>query len=353
MALTLDLADVAKQLKSAAGELGFVLSGITPAATPPGYDALQAWLAAGYAGEMHYFAERLPAYRDLNLVLPGASSLLLLAMPYLPASDTPPPEGAGRVASYAWGVDYHQELWRRLDTLCELLRTLVPGCRCRGVTDSAPLLEREFAQLAGLGWIGKNTLLLNRDYGSWFFLAALVSDVPLPADQPFAADHCGTCTACLTACPTNAFVQPYVLDATRCISYLTIETRTALSETDRQRIGDWLWGCDICQMVCPWNNKVPSTTDPAWQPPAGGPAVELGELFYWTDEQFATRFRHTPLWRAKRRGLLRNAAIVLANQGETRAIPALTQGTADPDELVRAVSAWAIEKLQSKSLPGP
>lgn len=348
MSQNLTPAEVTARLKSAARELGFPLVGATQAVTPAGFHRLHEWLAAGFAGEMGYLVNRLPAYGDLNLVLPGAQSLLLLAMPYRTAEPQPISPGQGRVSRYAWGDDYHHVIWKRLDQLCDLLRDWVPDCQCRGVTDSAPLMEREFAQLAGLGWVGKNTLLLNREYGSWFFLAALVTDAALEYDHARETDHCGTCTACLAACPTDAFPAPYILDATKCISYLTIETKGSLSDADRARIGDWFWGCDICQDVCPWNHKAPPSDDAAWQPREGRNPLELAELFSWPEERFYAEFRRTPLWRAKRRGLLRNAAIVLANQSDKNALDALQLGTTDPDEIIRETCLWAIQKIQEK-----
>jgi epoxyqueuosine reductase len=328
--------------------------GVTPAVAAPGTARLHDWLERGYAGEMDYFAARLAAYSDLNLVLEGARSLLVLAMPYRneePRDDLP--AGSGRVSRYAWGDDYHRTLWDRMEPLGALIRARVPGAKARGTTDSAPIMEREFAQLAGLGWIGKNSLLLNRELGSWFFLAVVITDVELVPDEPYANDYCGTCRACLDACPTNAFVQPYVLDATKCLSYLTIEVRGEIPAEQRGAFTDWLWGCDICQEVCPWNNKAPTSHDPAWQPTAGHPMPDLIELFAWDEERFRREFRHTPLWRAKRRGLLRNAALLLGNQAprftdnmqRTKAIQALQQGLQNDEEFVRGAAAWALAQF--------
>jgi len=209
------------------------------------------------------------------------------------------------------------------------------------------LLEREFAQLAGLGWIGKNTLLLNKSFGSWFFLAALLTDQELVYDEPHATDHCGTCRACLDACPTDAFPQPYVLDATKCISYLTIELREQIPETLRAGMGDWVFGCDVCQDVCPWNNRVPTTNEPAFAPRPDNNPLQLAALFYLSDGQFRDRFRKTPLWRPKRRGILRNAAIVLGNQRAQTAVPALTHGLEDPDPLVQDSCRWALQQISN------
>jgi epoxyqueuosine reductase len=349
---------LANELKKRAHELGFTLTGVAPAVAPPGAARLDQWLALGYAGDMHYLADRREAYADPARVLEGVRSILMLALPYRTAEATAVEPGQGRVARYAWGsVDYHDCLRERLHDLADYLRVLVPTATTRGVVDTAPLLEREFAQLAGLGWVGKNTLLLNRDAGSYFFLAALLTDVELPIDAPHAADHCGTCTACLSACPTQAFPQPYVLDASRCISYLTIEHRGEIAPDLRPGLGDWLFGCDICQEVCPWNHHADKHGPPSafhlppspFAPLPDSNPLDLIPLFDLTDADFRARFRHTPLWRPHRRGLLRNAAIVLGNQRFAAALPALNRGLADDEPLVREACAWAISQINSDS----
>jgi len=256
--------------------------------------------------------------------------------------------GEGRISRYAWGTaDYHDLIHSRLRQLSGRLLAWAPDARVRGVVDTAPLLERDFARLAGLGWIGKNTLLLNRQAGSWFYLAALLTDRELDYDTPHETDHCGSCRACLDACPTQAFPQPYVLDATRCISYLTIELRTAIPPDLRPLVGDWLFGCDVCQEVCPWNRRAPCSNEPSFAPVPERNPQGLAELFFWTEAEFRDGFRHTPLWRAKRRGVLRNAAIILGNQRANSAIPALSRGLCDPDSLVREACAWALGCLDS------
>jgi epoxyqueuosine reductase len=338
--------EFSQQLKQRALELGFPLCGICPAIAPVGANRLDEWLAAGYAGQMHYLADRREAYNHPRHVLDGAQSIVMLAMHYRTAEPTPPAAGQGRVSRYAWGeLDYHHVIRDRLHQLADFLRELVPAAQTRGVVDTAPLLEREFAQLAGLGWIGKNTLLLSKRAGSYFFLAALLTDQLLDYDKPFAADHCGTCTACLDACPTDAFPQPYVLDASRCISYLTIELGDAIPVELRSGMGDWVFGCDICQDVCPWNHDSPRTEEPAFAPLPEMNPLQLTQLFELTEADFRSRFRHTPLWRAHRRGLLRNAAIVLGNQRHASALPALAQGLRDAEPLVRGAAAWALEQL--------
>jgi epoxyqueuosine reductase len=370
---------LANDLKKRACELGFTLTGVAPAVAPPGAARLDEWLARGYAGDMHYLADRRDAYADPARVLEGVRSVLILALPYRTAEPEPIEPGQGKVARYAWGsVDYHEVIRDRLHDLADYLRELVPAAKTRGVVDTAPLLEREFAQLAGLGWIGKNTLLLNRNAGSYFFLAALLTDVELPIDAPHVADHCGTCTACLTACPTQAFPQPYVLDASRCISYLTIEHRGEISPDLRRGLGDWLFGCDVCQDVCPWNYHASRQSEASrvvpdpdnveasgsgttrlatenelasrvFAPLRDSNPLDLIPLFDLTEADFRARFRHTQLWRPHRRGLLRNAAIVLGNQRAVASLPALHRGLADDEPLVREACAWAIAQMNSDS----
>ena len=341
-----DPAELAEFLKRRAAELGFSLSGICPAVTPTGRNRFQQWLEAGYAGRMHYLNERREAYEHPRHVLEGVHSLVMVAMPYDSVEPAECEPGFGRVSRYAWGdVDYHDLIRDRLHTLADDFRRLVPEADTRGVVDTAPLLEREFAQLAGLGWVGKNTMLLSRSAGSYFFLAALLTDQLLAYDQPFVEEYCGTCRACLDACPTDAFPQPYVLDATRCISYLTIELQDAIPKELRKPMGDWLFGCDVCQVVCPWNNHSPKTEEQAFYPQTSKNPAELIALFDLDEMQFRARYRRTPLWRAHRRGLLRNAAIVLGNQQHRPALEALCRGLSDEELLVRGACAWALGQL--------
>lgn len=335
-----------EHLKQEAARLGFQRVGVCPAVTPTGIHRFHQWLEAGFAGEMTYLPDRSAAYEHPRHVLEGARSLLVMAMNYRTDPPRPVQTGQGIVSRYAWGSnDYHDLIHDRLKQLRRTMLRCVPHARVRGVVDTAPLLEREFAQLAGLGWIGKNTLLLNTQIGSWFFLAALLTDVELEYDEPATTDHCGTCTACLDACPTGAFPRPYVLDATRCISYLTIELRGSVPEPLRAGMGDWLFGCDVCQEVCPWNRRAPLSDEPAFQPDEASNPVALAALFELTDEAFRQRFRKTPLWRSKRRGILRNAAIVLGNQRDPSAIGTLQRGLQDAEPVVRAASAWALGQI--------
>ena len=339
---------LSQQLKIRARELGFQLCGICPAVAPPGASKFTEWLTAGYAGKMHYLAERQEAYQHPRHVLEGARSIVMLGMNYATELPAEPQTGQGRVSRYAWGeADYHDLIRDRLHSFADCLRDLVPTARTRGVVDTAPLLEREFAQLAGLGWIGKNTLLLSKHAGSYFFLAALLTDERLHYDTAHAVDHCGTCTACLDACPTDAFVGPYVLDASRCISYLTIELQESIPEELRSGLGQWAFGCDVCQDVCPWNHDAPLAEESAFLPEPDKNPLALDALFELDDATFRHRFRHTPLWRSHRRGLLRNAAIVLGNQQAESSFRALSRGLLDEEPLVRGASAWALGQLRS------
>ncbi len=338
--------ELSQSIKSIAGQEGFDWCGISPAIAPPGLEHFQQWLEAGYHGQMEYLETRRDACAHPRHVMDGAESVVMLALGYDISNPQPASAGHGRVARYAWGSrDYHDVIHDRLKRLRNRVEQLHPDLSARGVVDTAPLLEREFAVLAGLGWQGKNTLVLNRSLGSWFFLAALLVNLPLEYDQRRETDHCGTCRACLDSCPTDAFVQPRVLDATKCISYLTIELRGPIPLDLRESMGSWVFGCDVCQDVCPWNRRVPPTGVREFRAEAELNPLELRKLFEMDDEQFRARFRRTPLWRSRRRGLLRNAAIVLGNQRDPAAIAALRRGLHDAEPLVRGASAWALGQI--------
>jgi epoxyqueuosine reductase len=249
------------------------------------------------------------------------------------------------VAKYAQAPDYHRVLWDRLNALADWLDRELPGTTSHGVSDTAPLLERDFARRVGLGWIGKNTMLLNKEHGSFFMLGALLTTADLAPDPPQEMGHCGTCTACLEACPTQAFVEPGWLDARRCVSYLTIELKTAVPEDLRPNVGDWLFGCDVCQDVCPWNHRpnlspgLPARPDLA--------AINPVELLGLSPDELRRRFKGTALRRANWRGLLRNAAIVLGNRGDPTALPVLREAMKWDDEVVRETCEWAIEQIEA------
>jgi len=360
-----------QRLKACARALGFELVGIAPAAPADDFEHLGAWLAHGYAGDMAYLKRQGDARRHPASILPEVRSVVMVGLNYHSASNrrrespgassgaqgceaalSAPPgdlrrrfESRGHIATYALGDDYHDVLRAKLSELLAWLHSEVPGVEGRGVVDTAPLLERDFARRAGLGWIGKNTMLIDKRLGSFFFLGALLLDIDLRPDAPFTADHCGTCTRCLDACPTGAFVGPQQLDARRCISYLTIELRGPVPEELRPGMGEWLFGCDICQDVCPWNHKAPLGVEPALQPRADLLALDIVDVLQLSDAEFRARFRGTALWRTKRRGLVRNAAIIAGNTGERRAVEALERLVRDDDEVVAEAARWALTRI--------
>lgn len=338
------------RIKDHAHSLGFELVGIAPAADADGFAHLQDWLAQGFAGDMDYMQRHADARRHPDSMLPDVRSVIMVGINYKhAASSTPQAANTGRVSCYAGGLDYHEVLREKLKALLEWIQAEVPGTRGRAVIDTAPLLERDFARRAGLGWFGKNTMLLHKKLGSYFFIGALLLDRALLVDEPFATSHCGSCTRCLDACPTDAFVGPYQLDARRCISYLTIELRGSIAEELRTGMGDWIFGCDICQEVCPWNRKSPPGLDAALQATVTELQVDLLELMSLSEAGFRERFQHTPLMRTKRSGLLRNAAIALGNIGNERALPVLEQAVEDEEPVICEAAAWAIAQIRAKA----
>ena len=341
-------ANLTSRLKQQALQLGFVKAGVATARSPNRLQKLHSWLDCGFEADMNYFHTRRAAYEHPEHVLSGCKSILMMAMPYPPGSETEDVvSGQGKVARYARGDwDYHDVIHDQLTSLKKWLANEVPDAKARGVVDTAPLLEREVAEEAGLGWVGKNTLLLDRTLGSYFFLAALLTDIELDPDEPFEKGFCGTCTACLDACPTNAFPEPFVLNANRCISYLTIEHRECIEEGLAKDFSDWIFGCDICQEVCPWNRKVESYA-PEYTPQY--PVLSLSEQLTLDEDEFRSRFRKTPMWRAKRRGMIRNALILVANQRELNLLSAVEKLQNDPDDLIRKTASWVLKKLEHET----
>ena len=333
------------RLKQHAHALGFDLVGVAPATAADGFAHLTEWLRNGYAATMQYMHRHVEARRHPEAILPDVRSVVMVGMNYKPADEQETPRRA-KVARYARGLDYHDVLRERLKRLLAWLQAEQPGCHGRAVVDTAPLLEREFARRAGLGWFGKNTMLLNKRLGSYFFLGALLVDIELRPDAPHTASHCGTCTACLDACPTQAFPAPGVLDSRRCISYLTIELKEDVDVDLRSRLDGWLFGCDICQEVCPWNRKAPLGAIPELQPRPDLEALDPVELLLLSEEEFARRFHGTALMRTRRRGLLRTAALLLGNRGDPAALPALRRALDDAEEIVREAARWAIEQIE-------
>ncbi len=342
-------AELTQSLKSLAKEAGFFLCGAAPAIRPPHYDFFCQWLDRGLAGGMSYLPDRRAAYAHPRSILDRAQSVLMLGASYFVGygSDLPLPAGHGRIAKYAWGgEDYHDWIHPRLKKMIQSVQKDWPSVQARGVVDTAPLLERDFARLAGLGWVGKNTLSINKRFGSYFFLAAIILDAELEYDQPHESDHCGTCTRCLEACPTQAFPEPGVLDARRCISYLTIEHRGAVDPQLREGIGDWWFGCDVCQDVCPWNRHADVEPLATPTPATLEPTVSLREILLLDEASFRERFRGTPMWRSKREGAVRNAAYVVGNRRDPSLVEELSRLLAtDTSPTVRGACAWALGRI--------
>ena len=340
-------------IKTEARRLGFQLVGVTIPDTPPHYPVYESWLTAGLHGEMAYLeTERARERRaDPHQILPECQSILVLGIRYpTPTGDTrhirtPPPRG--RTASYAWGDDYHDILPPRLKALAQFIEEQaghpVPS---RWYTDTGPILERDLAQRAGLGWIGKNTCLIHSQQGSYFLLAELLLGLPLKPDPPFTSDHCGSCTRCLDACPTQCILPNRTIDATRCISYLTIELKGPIPIELRPQIGNWIFGCDVCQEVCPWNIRFSTPdNDPAFTSRENVPTPDLRTELHLTPEQFNRKFKGSPIKRTKRRGYLRNVAVALGNAGDPTVVPDLIHALHDPEPLIRAHAAWALGQI--------
>ena len=341
-------------IKDQARRLGFILAGVTTPEPPPHLSTFERWLDAGRHGTMHYLADERARTRraDSRQILPECKSILVLAAPYADpkfaeASEKPAPGPSGRVAAYAWGADYHKVLLPRLKELVTYIEKRVghpvPN---RYYTDTGPILERDLAQRAGLGWIGKNTCLINPKHGSYFLLAEILLGIELEPDSLFITDHCGTCTRCIQACPTSCILSDRTLDARRCISYLTIELKDDIPEELRSLLGDWVFGCDVCQMVCPWNRFAGESDDEAFSPRPDILRPNLIRELELTPEAFNRKFKNSPIKRAKRRGYLRNLAVAAGNSVDKSTIPALEKAGKDNESLVREHANWALKKVR-------
>jgi len=336
-------------IKQQARWLGFLLAGVTTPETPPHFSTFECWLDAGQHGEMRYLAdERARARRaDPRLILPKCKSILVLAAPYAALKPSETSEGlgpTGRVAAYAWGDDYHNVFLPRLGELVAFIEAQVGHpVSNRYYTDTGPILERDLAQRAGLGWIGKNTCLINPKHGSYFLLAEILLGIELEPDPPFVPDHCGTCTRCIEACPTECILPDRTIDARRCISYLTIELKGDIPTELRPLLGYWIFGCDVCQIVCPWNRFASLQGDASFSPRPDLPAPNLIRELELTPEAFNRKFKDSPLKRAKRRGYLRSVAVALGNSGDEKTIPALENAREDIEPMIREHAAWALK----------
>jgi epoxyqueuosine reductase len=296
------------EIKRRAAALGFAATGIARLEPNAHAAELDRWLNAGHAGTMTYLHRQAEKRKDPRTIMPHARSAVVTLTNYFHGQRAP--EG-GRVAQYAWSPDYHEVLGTRLEQLATAIREIAPGAATRCYVDAGPVPERELAQLAGLGWIGKNMMLIHPEIGSFTFIGVVLTDADLPPDTPFEADRCGTCRRCLDACPTQAFVAPRNLDARACISYLTIEHRGDFTETEQAQIGDWVFGCDVCQDVCPWNvSFARATSDPGFAVRADLAAPDARELATIEEADFQRRYGDTPFTRPGARGMRRNAACV-------------------------------------------
>lgn len=343
----------AERLQARAIALGFNGVGITRADPAPTLDAYLSWIDAGYHAEMGYMArpDRIARRRDLNVILPRAQSMIIVALDYHALNipdDLLHDPARGRFAAYAWGVDYHDIMTPRLEALAAWLRDEAHvDVAHRVYVDTGAVLERSHGQQAGLGFIGKNTLLIHPQRGSYFFLGEIITDLTFDAyDSPARDSMCGRCTRCLSACPTDAFPRPYVLDARRCISYLTIEHKGRIDPALRPLMGNWIYGCDVCQDVCPWQRFSLPTREPAFQPRAlDTVAPPLLDVLALDETTFKARYGHTAAARIKRARLVRNACIAAGNWGDESAIAALTPLLTDADSQVRGHAAWAVYQI--------
>jgi epoxyqueuosine reductase len=338
----------AARARSLALEAGFDLAGVAAADAPAELAFFAEWIGRGYAGEMAYLTTQREKRSDLRRAFPWARSVVSVALQYDTAEpySTDVPADRGWIARYAWGDDYHDVMKAMLERLAAALAAELGPLQSRVYVDTGPIVERAYAAAAGLGAWGKNTCLLHPEHGSWFFLGEVITDADMEPDRP-RADMCGTCTACLEACPTGALVAPYVLDATRCISYLTIEVKGAIVEDRRAGVGRHVFGCDICQDVCPWNRRRRHAGGPQFAARPGLAAPELSALAADTldEDAFRSRFRGSPVKRAKRRGMLRNVAVALGNSGNAEHRPLLLRLAEDADPIVREHAAWALQRL--------
>jgi len=335
-----------QEVKRRALALGFDLVGIAPAERPAHADSYLDWLKRGYHGAMAYL-ERPDAVErrlDPSTALPGARAIVAVAMNYSSRDSSPVDDGSRAiVARYARGADYHQLFEEKLEQLAGSLRELCgQGTGTRAYVDYGPVLERDHAQRAGLGWIGKNTVLINPAIGSYLILGVILTDAELEPDEPFLPDHCGTCERCVQACPTGAILAPRELDARLCISYLTIELRGPIPRELRRLIGNRIFGCDICQEVCPWNCETPATREPRFQPREELTGPDLVGLANLGEAEFREHYSGTAIERAKRHGFLRNVAVALGNWGDSAALPALITSLNEDVPLVRGHAAWAL-----------
>jgi epoxyqueuosine reductase len=338
---------IKRSLVSRAQTLGFDSCKIARLAPPAHSGEFRSWLREGGAGEMQWMERGAEKRCDPQQILPGACSIIVVALNYWQGADAAP-RTPGRIARYAWGDDYHELMLAKLEELSAFLTELGGSQKC--YVDTGPILERDHAAEAGIGWHGKSTMLIDPKLGTWFFLGEILTTLELAADQP-QPPRCGSCQRCITACPTGAITEPHRLDARRCISYLTIELKGAIPVDLRPLIGDRIYGCDDCLEACPWNRFAAVSREASF---AARPALgmQLRDYLALDDVAFRNLFRRSPIKRIKRRGFLRNVCVALGNVGDERDLPALKQAAADLEPLIAEHANWAIQEIRARLSPG-
>lgn len=347
-----NLAELKNRIKTEANNLGFSHIGFSDPKPGLSFPHFENWLKAGYAADMHYLSrtDTIVKRKDPKLILPGVQSIISFALPYIPTSQIPS-EGQpeyGRVASYAIGKDYHEVIPPLLKKIIDFIQNSVQKTvEYRIYTDTGPILERAFAQQAGLGWIGKNSCLIIPGFGSYVFLAEILINLPFEADLPFGSDLCGSCTRCIQSCPTGCILDNKTIDANKCISYLTIENKNEIPENLREKIGEWIFGCDICQQVCPWNVRFASPPDHNYfSAPDQYQYLDLLNLDIYQQDTFSLIFKDSPVTRAKRKGFLRNVSVVIGNLQDTKFLPILEELAINESEfLVKVHVIWALSQF--------
>jgi len=339
--IKLRLVDLAK-------EIGFDSCRIAHSLPPAHAGEFDEWLRNGAHGEMNYMAREKEKRRDPQVILPGAKTIIVLAMNYFQGetirrSDT---ATTGRIARYAWGDDYHDLIAAKLKKIDNFLREFGGEQKC--YVDTGAILERDYAATAGIGWHGKSTMLIDEKLGTWFFLAEILTTLQLPPDEPV-RDRCGTCERCINACPTGAITAPHKLDARRCISYLTIELKNSIPPELRPLIGDRIFGCDDCLDACPWNRFAKVSRETAFAARESTGSLSLRDYLALGESEFRNLFRNSPIKRIKRRGFLRNVCVALGNVGTGEDLPALRRASCDPEPLIAEHAAWAIERIRSRA----
>ena len=339
-------------IKQKAVELGFELVGVAPVEPVPELSFYKDWIEAGYAGKMQYLERNIEKRDDVTKVVPDAKSVIVCGKIYHtphPISTEQKDRARGWISRYAWGDDYHDVIKKKLFDLVDFIKEESPEEFVnRLYVDTGPVVDRVFAKYAGIGWFGKNTCIINQKLGSWFFIGEIITSLELDYDTA-SPDRCGSCNRCIEACPTDAILEPYVLDARLCISYLTIELRDEIPTEQRDGIGNHLFGCDICQDVCPWNRKAATTDALEFQPRDGLLNPDLVEFANMDLESFREKFKKSPIKRSKYRGFMRNVAVAMGNSEDKQFLPSLRKLAENDDPLVAEHAQWAIDKINSKT----